>query len=244
VTRGVALVLALALVLAVAGAARAEESSEKAQARALLAQGNALFEKGDLKGALVVFRAAYALYPSPKLLVNAAAAERELGDLPAAANDLRHFLDESDDDPFLVDKARTDLRALERRVGRVTLSSGWPKHTAVEVDGRAARDPIVYVRPGGHVFRVRAPGEEVVEREIDAAAGENVDFPRLFAPGAAPVTGGPATGKKTRWWIPVVVVASVVVVGGAIGLGVGLTQSSTGAPLRSDLGTFKFSDFH
>ena len=77
-----------------------EDSSEKAQARVLLAQGNALFERGDLKGALVDFRAAYALYPSPKLLVNCAAAARELGDLPAAANDLRRYLDEAgEDDP-------------------------------------------------------------------------------------------------------------------------------------------------
>src|SRR3954462_10806543 len=83
-----------------------EDDSEKAQARLLLGQGNALFEKGDLKGALVMFRAAYALYPSPKLLVNAAAAERELGDLPAAANDLRRFVDESDpyDNPQLIER--------------------------------------------------------------------------------------------------------------------------------------------
>src|SRR3954462_2378564 len=95
--------------------ARADEDSpEKAQARTLLGQGNALFEKGDLRGALVNFRAAYALYPSPKLLVNAAAAERELGDLPGAANDLRHYLDDASDseDASLVEKARQDLRSL------------------------------------------------------------------------------------------------------------------------------------
>src|SRR5581483_9773092 len=92
----------LALVLLLASLAFAQEDApEKQQARVLLGQGNALFERGDLKGALADFRAAYALFPSPKLLVNAAAAERELGDLPAAANDLRRFLDEADqEDPF------------------------------------------------------------------------------------------------------------------------------------------------
>src|SRR3954465_13936027 len=125
------------LTLLIASSAFADDdSAEKAQARVLLGQGNALFERGDLKGALVDFRAAYSLYPSPKLLVNCAAAERELGDLAAAANDLRHFLDEAgDDDPFLADKARTDLKTLEKRLGRIG-SSSWPQRTAVEVDGR------------------------------------------------------------------------------------------------------------
>src|SRR6185369_12415390 len=92
-----------------------EDAPEKSQARVLLGQGNALFERGDLKGALVDFRAAYSLYPSPKLLVNCAAAERELGDLAAAATDLRHYLDDAaDDDLQLAERARADLKSLER----------------------------------------------------------------------------------------------------------------------------------
>ncbi|HZS41234.1 MAG TPA: hypothetical protein VFF06_30605 [Polyangia bacterium] len=236
---------ALALLLLVASPALADDdTTEKAQARVLLNQGNALFEKGDLKGALVDFRAAYALYPSPKLLVNAAAAERELGDLVGAANDLRHFLDESDDDPFLVDRARTDLKALERRVGRVAIM-GWPPRTTLEIDGRPAREPIVYVKPGGHVVRVRAPGGEAQEREIDVSPGESVDVPPVAGTASGPIVGRPgAPAKKSRWWIPVVVVASVVVVGGAVAVGLTLGNPSTGGPLKSDLGTFKFSDFH
>src|SRR3954468_6154685 len=108
-----------------------EDSVEKAQARVLLGQGNQIFERGDLKGALVDFRAAYALYPSPKLLVNCAAAERELGDLAAAANDLRHYLDDAaDDDPVLTERARGDLKALEKKLGRITLGA-WPPHTTI-----------------------------------------------------------------------------------------------------------------
>src|SRR4051812_46807650 len=99
------------LALLIASSAFADDdSAEKAQARVLLGQGNALFERGDLKGALVDFRAAYSLYPSPKLLVNCAAAERELGDLAAAANDFRRYLDDAaDDDLQLVERARGDL---------------------------------------------------------------------------------------------------------------------------------------
>src|SRR3954468_297559 len=132
-----------------------EDSVEKAQARVLLGQGNQIFERGDLRGALADFRAAYALYPSPKLLVNAAAAERELGDAAGAATDLRHFLDDaavSDEEGALVDKARADLKTLERKVGRVGLRN-WPARTTLEIDGRPARDP-TYVKPGTHTIKV------------------------------------------------------------------------------------------
>src|SRR5438270_14028376 len=106
--------LVFALVVA-APAGAEDDSAEKAQARLLLSQGNAYFERGDLRAALVNFRAAYTAYPSPKLLVNAAAAERELGDIAGAATDLRHFIDDaSDDDQALVERARPDLKALER----------------------------------------------------------------------------------------------------------------------------------
>ncbi len=223
-------------------AADEEGGLEKAQARALLAQGNALFEKGDLRGALVDFRAAYALYPSPKLLVNAAAAERELGDLAGAANDLRHFLDESDDDPFLVDRARTDLRALERRVGRVALV-GWPARTTLEIDGRPARE-LTYVKPGEHRVRIRPPSGNSVERDVDLSPGESVDLPALATVDLTPRLPPPPP-RRTRWWIPVTVVASILVVGGAVGIGLWLgLWPPSGSPFKSDLGIFKFSDFH
>ncbi len=243
----VVVVAAAALALA-APALADEDTTEKQQARVLLNQGNALFEKGDLKGALVDFRAAYALYPSPKLLVNAAAAERELGDLAGAANDLRHFLDESDDDPFLVDRARTDLRSLERRLGKLTMQ-GWPPRTTIEVDERPAREPIVFVKPGGHVVRLRAPGREAQEREIDVSAGEALELPCALdalkpAPAPRPTPTPTTVTRKSRWWIPVVVVSTIVVAGGAVALGLTSGKSPQGGSLKSDLGTFKFSDFH
>jgi hypothetical protein len=238
-----ALLIALLLVPSLAHAE--DDSPEKAQARTLLGQGNALFEKGDLRGALANFRAAYAMYPSPKLLVNAAAAERELGDLPGAANDLRHFLDEATDageDPFLVDKARQDLRTIERKVGRIAFP-GWPAKSSFEVDGHSLRDP-AYVRPGEHHVRGRTPGGAELEKDLAVGPGDEavVPPPLTSEPAARPVVT--TTQKKTRWWIPVVVTTVVLVAAGAgVGLGVGLTQQSR-TPLTGDLGSYKFSDFH
>lgn len=246
--RRVALLSIVAVLSAGPSVARADDDSpEKAQARTLLGQGNALFEKGDLRGALVNFRAAYALYPSPKLLVNAAAAERELGDLAAAANDLRHFVDDavdSQEDPFLVEKARQDLKALEKKVGRATFA-GWPPRSTFDVDGRLLRDP-AYLKPGErHHLKARTPGGSELERDLTVGANEAIEIPPppLSHEPAAAATVGAAPPHKSRWWIGVVV-GSVALVAAGVGLGVGLGLQPAQQPLRGDLGSVKFSDFH
>lgn len=244
--------LAALVLSALLAPARAEEDSpEKAQARVLLSQGNALFERGDLRAALADFRAAYALYPSPKLLVNAAAAERELGDTAGAATDLRHFLDEAtDDDVGLVDKARLDLRALERKLGRIGLAPAWPAHTTIEIDGRAARDP-TYVKPGAHAVKVRAPSGAGLSRDVDVSAGAAVELAmppdaRLAATAAPslPLGPPPPPPKKRRpaWVVPVAVVGALLVAGG-VGAGIYFGTQSSGPPLQGGLGTYPFSSF-
>jgi hypothetical protein len=232
------------LVLAAAGGAYGDEDSpEKQQARMLLSQGNQLFEKGDLRAALADFRAAYALYPSPKLLVNAAAAERELGDLAGAATDLRHFLDDAtEDDSSLVDKARADLRAVEKKSGRIGLK-GWPRGSTLEIDGRAARDP-TYVRPGIHAVKVRSPSGIQLDRDGDVSAGEiaEIAMPAGAEVGldATPPRSRVEKKKRAGWIVPVVVIGALAVAG-AVTVGVILGTQATGAkPLSGDLGTFPF----
>jgi hypothetical protein len=242
------LVVVACVVIAAAGARAEEDSPEKQQARMLLSQGNQLFEKGELRNALADFRAAYALYPSPKLLVNAAAAERELGDLAGAATDLRHFLDDAtEDDSSLVDKARADLRAIEKKSGRIGLK-GWPHGTALEIDGRAARDP-TYVKPGVHAIKVHAPSGIELDNDGDVAAGEVVEVAmpagaELGIDASAQKPHVQKKKKKPAWVVPVVVMGALVIAGG-ITAGVLLgTQTTTAHALSGDLGSYPFSQFH
>jgi hypothetical protein len=239
--------LCVAVVVMTAAGARADEDSpEKQQARVLLSQGNQLFEKGDLRAALADFRAAYALYPSPKLLVNAAAAERELGDLPGAATDLRHFLDDAaEDDASLVDKARADLKSIERRCGRVGIPA-WPRGSTMDIDGRPARDP-TYVKPGVHTVKVRAPSGVELDKDGDVSAGEVVEL--AVPPGAdvavdnTPHTTKIEKKKRPGWVVPVVVLGVLVIAGGVTaGVIIG-TQNRSARPLTGSLGTLNFTDF-
>jgi hypothetical protein len=250
------LIAPLLLICALPAAARAEDdSAEKAQARLLLSQGNAYFERGDLRAALVNFRAAYTAYPSPKLLVNAAAAERELGDIAGAATDLRHFVDDaSDDDQALVERARADLKTLERRVARIGFGN-WPARSTLEIDGRPARDP-TYVKPGPHSIKAQSPMGGELQRDVEVGAGDAIDLPPPPPPRAArslplvPLPGSPETARaihkslKRAMTIGFTVAGAVVLIG--VGLGVGLyywAQSQPGQALKGPLGTYKFSDF-
>jgi len=240
-----ALCVAVVVLAAAGGAYGDEDSPEKQQARMLLSQGNQLFEKGDLRAALADFRAAYALYPSPKLLINAAAAERELGDLAGAATDLRHFLDDAtEDDSSLVDKARADLRAIEKKSGRIGLK-GWPHGSTLEIDGRAARDP-TYVKPGVHTVKVRAPSGVELNKDGDVGAGEVVELTAPagadLGPDIAPPAGPHVEKKKKKhaWVVPVVVIGALVIAGGVTAGVILGTQSSSNKPLTGDLGTVHF----
>ena len=222
-----------------------EDTAEKAQARVLLGQGNSLFERGDLKGALVDFRAAYSLYASPKLLVNCAAAARELGELAAAATDLRHYLDDAgDDDPTLAERARGDLKTLERKLGKIAFSS-WPARSTVEVDNRPGRDP-TYVKPGEHHVKVRAPTGEASERDVDVGPGEASEIGMVARIVSLPPVIPPRQPekKKSKGWVAAVVVVGLAVAGGAVALGVVFGTQQSPQSLKGDLGTYKFTDFH
>src|SRR5436853_87338 len=82
----------------------------------------------------------------------------------------------------------------ERKVGRIGIKA-WPQRTALEIDGRAARDP-TYVKPGAHAVKVRAAAGLQLDRDVDVAAGESVE---LAVPEGAHLTAAePRDGESRR----------------------------------------------
>ena len=157
------------------------------------------------------FRAAYALYPSPRLLVNAAAAERELGDVAAAANDLSAYLEEPDGDAALTARATAELGALAPTLAKVGLAAGWPSGSQVELDGRSIPSGS-WVRPGVHRLRGRAPDGRQSQRTATLVDGDDI---RLDLPAATPP-------KRARGLIAGLVIGGVLLVGAGLGVGLGL----------------------
>jgi tetratricopeptide (TPR) repeat protein len=147
----------------------------KAQAQALLSEGATLYENGDFAASLEKFKAAYALYPSPKLWLNIGQAQRELGRQVEALESLERFISEAEDPPAeaLVDAHRS-VAELKSQLGRLVVecpTSG----AAVSLDDKSiGRTPLarpVWTTPGKHKLTLRRPGYVAFVQSVEVAVG-------------------------------------------------------------------------
>lgn len=168
-TRLAALVALVVGVTAAAPAARADDEAAKREARALIREGNLLLDKHDAAGALSLFEAAYAKFPSGKILVNIGSAERELGHDAAAANAYARYLAAGDDDAARTKQIAKLLAELDRKLGKVELTI-TPADAEVQLaDGGWARaDALTAWRASPGSLRVRARKAGFVDGEASA----------------------------------------------------------------------------
>jgi hypothetical protein len=134
--------------------------------------------------ALPLFRGAYDASRSPNARLFIARCLRELGDLPAAYEEMKATVDEStakaaQDNKYAPtrDSAAAELAMLEPRVGKLIVAiADLPADTKVrinlkEVDAERLGRPIA-VNPGSSSLVIEAPGKQRVERSVDVPAGE------------------------------------------------------------------------
>ena len=189
------LAVALLLVIAIpASPMRAETDVERAKALAERAVEEG--RSGDMRKALALFEAAYALDPAPTLLYNIGRVRERLGDLDGAREALQDLL-KLEIDEALRAKARAALdQVLKAWYGHVQVQT--PAVGArVEIDGQpVAKTPMiesVRVAPGRHTVRLVPVGGEPISRGVKVAAGATIvlDMSLAARPDLLPVTGGP-----------------------------------------------------
>ena len=92
----------------------------KAQAQALLGQGTKLYQQGDVADALEKFQAAYAAFPSPKLMFNIGQANRDLSRPVEALEAFEKFLaGAADAPPEMIADAHKSVSQLQEKLGRI-----------------------------------------------------------------------------------------------------------------------------
>jgi hypothetical protein len=133
-------VIAASLILAAPAVARAQDADDsdvdqaRTEAQALNKEGVALLGKQDYAAALDRFQKAYAIFPSPKVLINIAASLKSLGRNGEAANTYQKWLD----DPGAESSRRPDvvkvLAQLDPKLGIVSVTV-TPADAEVQVDG-------------------------------------------------------------------------------------------------------------
>ena len=203
--------------------ASAQEAAPSPEARVHFDRAVALFESGDASGALAEFQRAYELSGRASVLYNIGASHQALHDYPRAIEALRRFLAAGDARPGPQrELAARALRQMEPLVARLRLVRE-PAGVAVTVDGRAAPSDEVTVGPGTHAVAATAPGHQPALVEVTVVSGDDREVrlaltpvpPLAPLPVVAPPAPPPRQGRAPFW--------SMVITGGALGLGASIT---------------------
>jgi hypothetical protein len=169
-----ALLLIAIVVLAPVGAAADDAADPKDEARALNQTGVNLLNKKDYRGALAVFKDAYAKYPSAKILLNIGTTLKALGRDIEAANTYQKYLDAADTDPGR--KAEIDgvLAELDKNLAHIVLEVQPPDaEVQFNLGDWMPAGNARHWRLAAGSFRVKATraGYAPAEQRGDAAAG-------------------------------------------------------------------------
>ena len=163
----------------------------KAQAQRLLTEGSALYEKGDYAGALEKFNAAYAAYPSPKLMFNIGQADRDLSRPVEALEAFEKFLaGDADASPETTADARKSVAELREKLGRIRIDCETPG-AEVNLDGkRVGLTPLpdlIWATPGRHQITASHESATPALENVDVTAGSVGTVTLRLRPLAIPV---------------------------------------------------------
>jgi hypothetical protein len=135
------------------------------------------------------FHEAYKLYPHGDALFNAGMAWEGAGMRAVAATAYARALEEGVR-PKAEAKARSNLAALEKRLGKVVLT--MPAGSSIRVDVLTIEGDraTIYVEPGAHALIVNLKDGQRVTRSIEAAPGdtltEKIEVPKPAEPKSEP----------------------------------------------------------
>jgi tetratricopeptide (TPR) repeat protein len=151
----------------------AHADAVKERAQELMTDGNALARAGDFGIALVKFRTAYELYPSPKLLLNMGTSLRHMGRYAEAIDTYERYLADRDHDPERYSEVQGVLDELDRMVGSVEVETE-EDGVRVSLDGGLLRDferrRKVRIDPGPHTLVAEKDGREPTVKHFTVTA--------------------------------------------------------------------------
>jgi hypothetical protein len=229
----------------------------KAQAQTLLGQGTKLYEQGDVADALEKFQAAYAAYPSPKLMFNIGQCNRDLSRPVEAVEAFEKFLaGAADASPEMATDARKAVTQLQKKLGRIQIDCETAG-AEVSVDGKsvglAPLPELIWVTPGRHQVTAKHASAAPAIEDVDVTAGSATAVTMRLRPMAASVASPtpkaasdsdvqaslPPSGGSEGWWLGrkwtwVAAGSTVLLAGGAITAGV--LMKSKFDSLRSSCG--------
>jgi hypothetical protein len=183
----------LAFVLAIALPAAAETKGE-VEARGLFREGNRRFDAADYVAALDLFRAAYARFPSPKILLNIGTTLKQLGRFAEATDSYEQYRRHPAADPKRRAEVDQIVKELAIKVGRLRVTVNEPG-ARVLVDGKAVGESpqqiSVRLDAGDHSIMAEKDGFPMAATRIALAGGEERTVELRLVRAASPERGQP-----------------------------------------------------
>jgi hypothetical protein len=168
-----------------AGVASAGETADKLMAQKLLKEGNQLLGDGDYVSALQRFRAAYARFPSAKILLNIGTTLRQLGHNLEAAEVYETYLKDPKADPARAAGLVRILKEIDAVVGRLRIEVNEPG-ARVKLDGKEVlgfkSGLELRVEPGGHTVVAEREGFPPAVQTLDVGPHEQRVVSLLLSP--------------------------------------------------------------
>lgn len=194
-------IAAVCLSLAVAGVARAQSSAEK-RAKAKFFAGNKKLRTGNYVGAVADYKAAYADFPNPRILLNLGTAQKMLGRRVAAAKTYEKYLADPKRDRKRVRQVKKLLAELDAKLGRLEIQIHEPGARVLldgQQIGRSPQQIARRVEPGPHMIAAEKDGFTPSLATVTVGAGDvrRVQL-RLVKKGPGPKAHEHATKKPTR----------------------------------------------
>ncbi len=215
--------LVASLLLATSAVARGDEAPKadpRADAQALLQQGNELVGSGDYVEALGKFEAAYKLFPSPKLLLNIGTTQRLLGRNADAATTYEKYLRDPEHDAKREPEVKRIIGEIDAVVSRIKVKVKT-KGAGVKIDGKdigeGPLDLTLRVDPGEHTVVAEKSFMSADVETVTVKPGEALDLDVEPAP--------PGVVMKTER----IEVGHAQRIAGLVVGGVGLASAGVGA---------------
>ena len=178
----------------------ADAQPAKQEAGKLFQDGNKLYTRGDIKGALEKFIKARKLFPSFKLDLNIATCLYDMGRHADAARELERFLDKAEKaPPAIIKEAHIKLSKLRRSLSSIKVGCNEEGATIV-IDGKeVGQTPLsrrFYLRPGPHELKLIKEGFSFVNKELNLKVDEHRDLVITMKKSGAEPTPAPSPAPK------------------------------------------------
>jgi hypothetical protein len=198
-TRLHAFCLVIVLALSAAPAAFAQTEVPARDASRHFQRGVDLYGEGDIRGALVEFKRAYALLPRATVLYNIGQAEYQLQEYASALRTLERFL--TDTGPTAAHRAEVQqtVEVLRGRVGHIALTADHEDCEVTIDDQPAGTTPLsqpLLVSIGRRKVALSCAGWPRATRDVEVAAGQTVSLDLRVGPASS--TAGGLTGRASE----------------------------------------------